>query len=469
MAAETGEPMQTDLPRNEDMAEAHARPTTDGQASLPNDNQQQQQWFARIEYHFEQDIVRWRTTGRTLCDKLAAASIDKGGVSLNFCKAVEWSPDGTCVLTSTNDNKFRLFENPANAGWDATESPSDVPLTPVLTIPEPEAVYDFAWYPQMNSADPSTCCFLSTVRDHPIRLWDAYTGQMRASYTAFDHLDQVQAPNSLTFNLDGTKMYCGSNNLIQIFDVHRPGSECIRRPTTPNRKSKEGQKGLISSIAFNPDFSGMYAAGSYFGSVGLYDERNDELLHQIILEKGRGLTQVEFSRDGTQLFYTSRKTNSIICRDLRNSGDVLATFARSGNTNQRIGFSLDPSGRCLSTGDDTGHILVYDLQTKAMLKKFQAHNDTVSSAGFNPTLPLLASCSGQRRDVLLERVVYDDDGHVEYIDGADISDNEDGHDLGVNGARTPVDSSVALWQLPHEWISITDVPETGDGQAKDPT
>ncbi|KAJ3158126.1 hypothetical protein HDU86_003078 [Geranomyces michiganensis] len=374
--AETG--MQTDL-RTDGERCAQVGVTPDGEFSPPTDDHQQQ-WSAFLKYHFDKDIVRLRSTGRTLCDKLAAASIEKGGASLNFCKALEWSPDGTCVLTSTNDNKFRLYDNPPYAGWDAAPALDDDPLVPGLVISEPEAVYDTAWYPHMTSA------------------------------------------------------------------------------------------GLISSITFNPDFSGMYAAGSFFGSIGLYDERNDELLHQIILEKGRGLTQVSFSRDGTQLFYTSRKSNTIICRDLRNSGDVLATFARSGNTNQRIGFSLDPQGRYLSTGDETGRILVYNLHTKELVKEFQAHNDTVSSASFHPTLPLLASCSGQRRDVLLDRVVYDADGRVAYIEGGDASDSEDGLDPGVNGARTPVDSSVTMWQIPHEWISsITDARNTDDGEAIDPT
>lgn len=41
-----------------------------------------------------------------------------------------------------------------------------------------------------------------------------------------------------------------------------------------NSKSKRGQNGIISALACSPDAnSGLYAAGSFAGSIGLYDLR----------------------------------------------------------------------------------------------------------------------------------------------------------------------------------------------------
>jgi WD40 repeat protein len=75
-------------------------------------------------------------------------------------------------------------------------------------VNEGEPVYDFCWYPYMSMsgewiasfvmllggvcklsifgeckvlccfADPATCVFASTSRDHPIHLWDAATGEV---------------------------------------------------------------------------------------------------------------------------------------------------------------------------------------------------------------------------------------------------------------------------------------------------
>ena len=71
----------------------------------------------------------------------------------------------------------------------------------------------------MDSVDPATCCFVASSRDHPLHLWDAFTGRMRASYKAYDHLDEVVAAYSVGFTQDGTKLLAGYERAIRIFDV----------------------------------------------------------------------------------------------------------------------------------------------------------------------------------------------------------------------------------------------------------
>lgn len=44
-----------------------------------------------------------------------------------------------------------------------------------------ESVYDCKWYPLMNIQDDNTNCFVTTCRDHPITLWDAPAGTVRAT------------------------------------------------------------------------------------------------------------------------------------------------------------------------------------------------------------------------------------------------------------------------------------------------
>ena len=41
------------------------------------------------------------------------------------------------------------------------------------------------------------CCLLSTSRGRPVHLWDAVSGTLRASYVGFNHLDEVDAANSV--------------------------------------------------------------------------------------------------------------------------------------------------------------------------------------------------------------------------------------------------------------------------------
>ena len=84
---------------------------------------------------------------------------------------------------------------------------------PALTVPQGEAVYDFCWYPKMNSWEPETCwwatlhmqfvlhhqvhffthwcipySFVTSCKDHPVHLWDAFYYHRRASYVPHNHL-----------------------------------------------------------------------------------------------------------------------------------------------------------------------------------------------------------------------------------------------------------------------------------------
>ena len=66
--------------------------------------------------------------------------------------------------------------------------------------------------------------------------------------------------------------------MIRIFDLTRPGKQISSRATSKTKRSKIGQRGIISCIAFNPDYSGMYAAGSYANTIGIYSELDGDLL-----------------------------------------------------------------------------------------------------------------------------------------------------------------------------------------------
>ena len=72
-------------------------------------------------------------------------------------------------------------------------------LLGVSQIAEGESIYDFSWYPRMSSQQPETCAFISTSRDHPIHLWDAFTGQLRAVYRAYDAADEITSALSVAF------------------------------------------------------------------------------------------------------------------------------------------------------------------------------------------------------------------------------------------------------------------------------
>ncbi|KAF9354696.1 Telomerase Cajal body protein 1 [Mortierella sp. NVP85] len=399
----------------------------------------------------------------------------------NFFKAVKWSPDGTCLLSSSNDHYLRIFALP-----DATAtSPEETALTSGLLIKEGEVIYDMCWYPAMNSQDPGSCCVLSSSRDHPVHLWDAYTGELRCSYTVVDHCEVNRAPTALCFNLDGSKIYCGYNNMVEIFDTTRPGRDSVKRPTVSTRKSRQGQKGVISCLAFNPDRSGLYAAGSYLKTIGLYDARTDALL-MVLRDKGKksqqqsyrhsdmgGVTQVQFSPDGKYLYSASRLDPWIRCWDIRDTAKVLYRMERPGAlTNQRISFDISYDGKWLTTGDMNGDISFFDLKMSAMsdgdvatatdasdrLKaRIRGHEDVVSAAAFHPSGSILASCSGQRKfDLALNSSTdsssdSDSDSDTNLRDTGPKAQKTKASD-GMDSTLSTIDNSIRLWALPGESV-----------------
>ena len=80
------------------------------------------------------------------------------------------------------------------------------------------------------------------TQGHPVHLWDACTGQIRATYRAYDAVDEVTPAISVTFSPDGASVWAGYNRTIHAWDVGRPGREYSTIVT--HKKGQEGQPGM---------------------------------------------------------------------------------------------------------------------------------------------------------------------------------------------------------------------------------
>ena len=93
-------------------------------------------------------------------------------------RGCKWSPDGLCVLTNSEDNRLRIFDLPISERDDDSRPE----FAPSVIMQEGEMIYDFAWYPRMDSNVPETCFIVTTAQYHPIHLFDAFDGHIRATY-----------------------------------------------------------------------------------------------------------------------------------------------------------------------------------------------------------------------------------------------------------------------------------------------
>ena len=186
---------------------------------------------------------------------------------------------GFFFILSSLDLWYVSFLSSKNEG--CTDDLPKSPWKPVFTMTESGTIYDFAWYPKMNSGLPETCFLAATAQNQPIHLYDAYNGtiychvpvhnrstllhilpraihnlslcwlgSLAATFRCYDHVDEVAAASCLAFDPHGQKLYAGMKNQIRIFNVDEPGRDCVKR-TTYTRK-EGGVGGIVSCIAFNP-------------------------------------------------------------------------------------------------------------------------------------------------------------------------------------------------------------------------
>lgn len=246
----------------------------------------------------------------------------------DFPKGVAASPDGLCAVTWSEQRKIDLFETVGGEG-DAADR-----VGRAFRVDEADTVHHCVWWPHMSSSDPASCVFASTSKGSPIKLWDAYTGavrarerpppppklpsspiltapllhlphcpapQLRASYCAQDHNDEPTSAYSLAFAGQDLRLFGGYEHAIRMFHLSRPGRSADTLRTTPTRRSKQGQKGIISALcAVGRD---SIAAASFRGSVWLYDASRLSLrpVRSLGTPHSKGATCVAASADGTLL------------------------------------------------------------------------------------------------------------------------------------------------------------------------
>ncbi|EIM80740.1 WD40 repeat-like protein [Stereum hirsutum FP-91666 SS1] len=383
--------------------------------------------------------------------------------SNNFVRSAKWCPDGSMALAHCENRSFQMLNLPpeilhlslAQTGECRSSLSSNPELTTNTeqianrtwtTLPQAAPIVDYAWYPRATVFDLASFCFVASVRESPVRLLDAASGRLRASYKIVDHRERQIAPHSLAFNLTGQRLYCGFDSAIEVFDLQTPG-EGTRILTTPSRKSRDGLKGILSALSFCPSGS-FFAAGSL--SPPSINGANIALFNEDDADNGKAVGWIGFSDAAVRasvsqiafhpykphiLYASFRRHTSIYAWDLRGdtftpvqvfdrsacaSATGLATAARkSEDTNQRLKFDVDIGGKWMSTGTPDGDVCMFDLDegappadlpmdttgempttTNTVMNRpalrFHAHEDAIGSTSFHPLHPFLLSVSGSR-------------------------------------------------------------------------
>ncbi|KAG4305564.1 hypothetical protein PORY_001120 [Pneumocystis oryctolagi] len=315
-------------------------------------------------------------------------------INISFIKQVQWSPDGTCLLSSSSDNILRTFVIP----YDILEKNEVSKLSSFSFVRCAEPVYSYLWYSKMKLDDINSCCYLASVRDHPIHLYDALSSTIRASYPLIDHCERFIAPNSLIFSLDGTNYFrfiAGTNNMLSVhaLNMYGYGPISIFR-TTFSKYSKFSfyptQKGIISSLCLNN--CRLLAAGTFNATVGIYSNEGEGDIISVFNVGDGGVTQVLWL-DDYKLLVVSRKSEKMSIWDIRTFSCIKTLGPRFAMTQQRM--TVDIWKDYIIAGNTDGIIRIW--KNNNLILEWKAYDNVVSSSVVHPLYPLVATCSGSRK------------------------------------------------------------------------
>ena len=140
---------------------------------------------------------------------------------------------------------------------------------------------------------------------------------------------------------------------MTTFDLLRPGPEPVYwLPTcAKSRRSQPAMslRGIVSSLSLEP-ISNVVAAGTLSRSIALYGSFGEgECLGVIDLASskgardigGAGVTQTVWSPCGRYLYIAERKSDGIVCYDIRDLGECVSWLInRKASTHQRLAFDV---------------------------------------------------------------------------------------------------------------------------------
>lgn len=286
----------------------------------------------------------------------------------------------TATTSSLATTSTTISNNPNNSNINnTTDKTPRRAMSPVeKMVGHSRGINEVCW---SKSGDP----FVATASDDKTaRLWDAQTGDALVEFRGHDNF-----VFACDFNPTSNLLATGSfDETVKLWDVRN--GDCVA--TLPAHSDP------VSAVAFNRDGTCVVSA-SHDGLIRIWDVCTGECLKTIVAAGNPPVSHVTYSPNGKYVLAgTLDSTLRLWPLSPTGTAKCAKTYTSENHVNTKYCITnrflvAQPERRqCVVTGSETGHVILYDLQSRQVHQTLdKIHQDAVLAIDVHDSMELIVS------------------------------------------------------------------------------